>query len=486
MKITSKLTLAVSAGILLLLVGAGIASFERELEQFRSDITRDERVLGRVLALSAEDVWRNSGAEEAVQAVARADDAESHVRIRWVWLDGPANGRFAPEVPLDLLGPLEQGESVVAQFENPDPVLYTYTPVRVAGARRAAIEISDPLFDEHAYVTQSLIYILVGTAALLGLCAAIIWFVHSRLIGRPLGLLVEHARRVGGGDLSTRLQVGHRDEIGELADEMNLMSDKLLEARDRAEQEAERRIAAIEQLRHADRLAAVGRVASGVAHELGTPLNVAEGHAQLIREDDVAGEGAHKNAAMIIRQTERMATIIRQLLGFARRGSVRREQADVREIVRQTLAMVEPLARKGAASTTLSDGDDPALAAVAAGEIQQVVTNLLINGIQAMPNGGTITVDVRQVEATHPDASSDARSSHVRVSVEDTGIGMTEEARRHLFDPFFTTKEVGEGTGLGLSVSHGIVQDHGGWIEVDSEEGRGTRIAIYLPQEREP
>jgi len=443
-------------------------------------------VLGRVLALSAEDVWRNSGAEEAVQAVARADDAESHVRIRWVWLDGSADESYAPEVPLDRLGPLDEGEPVVTQFENPDPVLYTYTPVRAAGTRRAAIEIADPLFDENAYVIQSLIYVLAATVALLALSAAIIWLVHSRLVGRPLGLLVRHAQRVGGGDLSTRLKVSHKDEIGELAGEMNLMSDKLLESRDRAEQEAERRIAAIDQLRHADRLAAVGRVASGVAHELGTPLNVAEGHAQLIREDEAAGGRAHENAAIVIRQTQRMATIIRQLLGFARRGSQKREQADVRQIVRQTLAMVEPLARKGAASTRLRDGDDPAIATVAPGEIQQVVTNVLINAIQAMPKGGTITVDVRQLETTHPDRSSTVRSSYVCVSVEDTGIGMTEEVRRHLFDPFFTTKEVGEGTGLGLSVSHGIVQDHGGWIEVDSEEGKGTRIVIYLRREPEP
>jgi len=273
--------------------------------------------------------------------------------------------------------------------------------------------------------------------------------------------------------------------MGVLAEEMNRMSVGLAKAHERISKETHSKIAAIEQLRHADRLSTVGMLASGIAHELGTPLNVVEGHAQLICEDDKAGHNAHNNARIIITQTVRMTQIIRQLLNFARRKVLQRTPTDMMDLVTQTLAMVEPLARKNRVSTHLGNSNDSVMAMVAPGEIQQVLINILMNSIQAMPQGGTLSIEIEQTRKSFPDhVSGSEKMLFMYVSIQDTGMGMSDEIRTHIFEPFFTTKMVGEGTGLGLSVAHGIVQDHGGWIDVESEEGKGSRFLIYLPVEQ--
>jgi signal transduction histidine kinase len=256
--------------------------------------------------------------------------------------------------------------------------------------------------------------------------------------------------------------------------------------RERLELEVSRRESAVEQLRHADRLNTVGKLASGLAHELGTPLNVVAGRASLIASRRVAGDEACKSAEVIVQQTERMSAIIRNLLSFARRGGARKSPLDLSRLVRETVALLEPLAKKQGVEIHVMNGT-PHVAPVNAGELQQVLTNLVMNAVQAMPKGGVVRVTLEQgpVPADHGRASRSS-TPYARIRVKDEGTGIAPDVLPHIFDPFFTTKDVGDGTGLGLSVTFGIVRDHGGWIEASSTLGEGAEFVVYLPQADDP
>jgi two-component system NtrC family sensor kinase len=479
MRVSHKLTLTLIVGILLVHAGSAWVRVRREVELFQRDVARDSKVLGRALAHAVEKTWRTDGERVAVQLIEHATERESHLDIRWVWLDARPGAEMAPTASPADLAPLDRGEPVAIRLGPGQGAAYTYVPVDVPGDRRGAIEIADALEDEQSYLRRSILNVLVATLILVLLCAALAWVLGDALIGRPVKMLVEQARRVGQGDLGQRLVPASRDEMGELADEMNRMCDGLQYARDRVAAETGARISAIEQLRHADRLKTVGTLASGVAHELGTPINVIEGYAQLIREERDATERAREGADVIVKQCRRMAQIIRSLLDFARRGRVDHACADLRDVARDTVRMLEPLARKCNVELALAPGEGAALARIASGQMQQVLMNIVINAVHAMPQGGTVSVALHRARMTPP--SGDGDGDYLCVAVSDTGTGMDEETRKRIFEPFFTTKDVGEGTGLGLAVAYGIIQDHGGWIDVDSSVGQGSRFSVYLP-----
>jgi signal transduction histidine kinase len=301
------------------------------------------------------------------------------------------------------------------------------------------------------------------------------------LVGRPLHQLADKARRVGDGDLSRPLQMARRDELGELADVMNEMCSHLAESQERLRQEQQKRIETLEQLRHADRLRTVGRLAAGVAHELGTPLNTISMRSTMILQDCDVGSVCQRNASIIQAQTERLSKIVRQLLAYARPRSLEKSAIDLQAMLKQTLEFLKPLAANSGADLWLDHGTRSAITWVDADQIQQVMTNLIVNGVQAMPTGGTLSVEVRREHAEPPAGQQAKPGDYFRISVRDEGEGIPARNLKHIFDPFFTTKDVGEGSGLGLSIALGIVQEHGGWIDVRSQPGKGSCFSVYLP-----
>ena len=254
----------------------------------------------------------------------------------------------------------------------------------------------------------------------------------------------------------------------------------LLSARLRhyVERERRQRHAAVEQLRHAERLNVIGVLAAGVAHELGTPLNVIGGTAELLDAEPDDRDAVRKGAATIIRQTEKISAIITHLLAFGRSNSGRTAVVDLDRVATAATELLDSTARKRRTKITLEPAHEPVRVRCADSEVEQVISNLVLNAIQAMPSGGTVRV--KTGIATRRDADAIAHQFG-SVTVADEGTGIAPRDLTKIFDPFFTTKGVGEGTGLGLSVSYGIVQDHGGSIEVASEQGRGTTFTVLLP-----
>jgi signal transduction histidine kinase len=263
------------------------------------------------------------------------------------------------------------------------------------------------------------------------------------------------------------------------------MCEQLNDAQEKVREETTARIAAIEQLRHADRLKTVGGLASGIAHELGTPLNVVSGRASLIATGDLSETEVLESATIIKTQSERMTAIIRHLLNFARRHLPKKTMVDLRQIILQTINLMVPLAQKQKAKLCFAGEDITAMVRVDAGQIQQVLTNLIVNALQAMPKEGKVEVGIRPENAQNLEGDKDSGKEYFCVYVMDEGVGIQEKNMQHLFEPFFTTKDTGQGTGLGLSIAYGIIQEHGGWIEVKSTPRAGSCFSVYLPQEIE-
>ncbi len=232
-------------------------------------------------------------------------------------------------------------------------------------------------------------------------------------------------------------------------------------------EEQNRRLEA--QLRHADRLATIGQLAAGVAHELNDPLSRILGFAQLIENQRDLAPGVAEDAARIVSASLDAREIIRNLLVFARQKSPSKADVNLNRIVRDGLFLLATRCAEADIAVAVSAAPDLPAIPADAGQLHQVLVNLVVNSIQAMPEGGRLTIE------TH------AACNGVTLAVEDTGIGMTPEVKARIFTPFFTTKDPDQGTGLGLAVVDGIVAGHGGSIRVESAPGKGTRFEVTLP-----
>jgi signal transduction histidine kinase len=209
-------------------------------------------------------------------------------------------------------------------------------------------------------------------------------------------------------------------------------------------------------------------------------MNVVLARAELIGLE-APSETSVASARIIKSQIQRMAAMIRQLLDFGRRGRSHKETGDLGELCERTIQLVEPLAKRNNVTLELREPGSPVHSEIDSAQIQQVLTNLIENAVHAMPQGGTVTLHVEGGPFHSSNGTDFEGAAHARLVVEDHGVGIPSENLAHIFDPFFTTKDVGQGTGLGLSIAYGIVQDHGGWIEVSSTPGEGSRFSVYLP-----
>jgi len=225
-----------------------------------------------------------------------------------------------------------------------------------------------------------------------------------------------------------------------------------------------------EQLQHSNRLATVGQLAAGVAHELGSPLQVIAGRAKMIATGETVDGEAREAGKLILEQSRRMAGIISGLLGFARRQPPQRATTDLETIARDVHRMLEPIAKKKAVAFELAVSERHAIR-VDPQQVQQALTNLVMNALQAVQTGGHVAIAVE----------FHRRADVTSLAVIDDGPGIENKDQGRVFEPFFTTKDVGEGTGLGLAVAHGLVRDNGGWITVESEYGQGAKFSINFP-----
>lgn len=484
MKLALKFTLSFVASLCLVLAVYAFVLSEQEVNRLKRDTEQDQRVLGHALALGVLQEWSTADETAAMDFIRRANrDDWQAVQVNWVWIsDEPL-----PGIPPEKWETLRRGQQVSWTDDEPGSPghLLTLTPVRLPDGRSAAVQIRESLADEVRHIHNTVRGVIVATASVVGLSACLSVVLGIRVVGRPVSRLIMQAREVASGRFEKRLDFHQRDELGVLAGELNKMCEHLTAARNRVASETAARINTLEQLRHADRLKTVGQLASGIAHELGTPLNVVRARAKMVAIQEQGDPDARQNAQIVVEQADRMIAIIRQLLDFARPRLPRRVDADLRLIVQKTADLLTTMAvKKGISIRVECAEQDLLVAEVDPDQLQQVLSNLMLNAIQAMERGGDLTVLLERRAVSPRCEPPSPPCQHFMIEVRDRGPGIEPDHLARVFEPFFTTKQVGEGTGLGLSVSRGIINEHGGWIAVTSKPGEGSSFSVYLPRRK--
>jgi signal transduction histidine kinase len=321
-----------------------------------------------------------------------------------------------------------------------------------------------------------LLWLSLGAIA----CSISLAIVLAMRISRPIGYLVAAAQELAKGSYNRPVQLDTRDEIGYLAHAFEQMRTSLLrhlereaEERRRLEESNRKLREAQQQLIQSERMAAIGKVAARVAHEVNNPLAIIKTAVRIIRNQSPPANLMTESLQMIEEEISRIARIIQELLEFSRPTVSAQELVQLNSVIQS----LEPLLTQGfhekhiALETILR----PALPLVliSSDQLKQVILNLVRNAEDAMPKGGELTIRTAQ------------RGQFVELSIADTGYGIPTEHLKHIFDPFFTTKRRGRGVGLGLSVSYGIVNMAGGRIDVESEVGKGSTLRVSLPAVQE-
>jgi signal transduction histidine kinase len=368
------------------------------------------------------------------------------------------------------------------------------------------------LEQEMLRATRDVVLTLGGLAALL---AILVSLTVRQEFSAPLLRLVGGIDEVTRGDYTGAILRERNDEVGLLADRFNEMTQSLREARNEILAGVDAKLQLEQRLRHSDKLATIGQLAANIAHEVGTPLNVIGGRARVMSRRAEDPTAVQKNADIIATQAERITKIIQQLLDYARRKAPARSDVDLRKVCLSTLdflevqlttrhvaAQLHPFAvptppqpesqieRAVRGDESLGTLKPPAQPIVVgdSDQLQQVCLNLCINAIQAMPEGGSLDLSLEGIVRRKPGLDKAPPGAYVMLAVADTGIGIDEADLSRIFEPFYSTKTDGKtgkdgpsGSGLGLSVSAGIVKDLDGWIECERRPTGGTIFRVFLP-----
>jgi signal transduction histidine kinase len=466
MRLALKLMMSLVALTLFVLgIGAFIDRGHRD-ELLMLDIEADLRAARaiRVLATAVAD----KAGPDAVRHMIEAGNAA----------DLPRDARWIPPESLPPVPGRDLQRELIEQTSTRNPVWtvrtrpdgderrYMYIPIAVDQKLVGVIEMSESLAPRVDFYRREQAQTATTGLVVLLLSATLAAVLGRRLVRRPLDAIKAELRTLGEGRYGAVRALPRRDEFGEISTEVVALGERL---------------ATRERLLHEDRLRTVGQLASGVAHELGTPLSVIGMRAKSIAAGEVSPDEAAGSAKVIAEQADRVSALVRQLLDYARRPGGTVTLVDAREVAQRAGQMLEPLARARHVTIERVGGTDAALVHVDPVQLGQVFTNLVLNAVQAMHDGGHVRVTTGRGRLTPPPGHTAAAGDHCWVEIADDGPGIAPEHLPHLFEPFFTTKGVGEGTGLGLAVAQTIVEDQGGWIAVESTPGKGARFRVVLP-----
>ncbi len=347
-------------------------------------------------------------------------------------------------------------------------------------------------------------------------------FLLSRVMVTPLKELVRLTQKISEGDFDQKIEIKSKNEIGQLISSFNRMIEKLRENQEALEKHLEslestnRKLKqAQEELLRTEKLASIGRFAAGVAHEVGNPLGAILGYTSILQRDGIDREEAKDYLKRIEKEIERINRIVRELLDFARPSKMEIKDVDINQVLKNVLSLLSYQKNFKNIESILEFKQDLPKVKGDENQISQVFINIILNAVDAMPNGGRLTIktedltvgstflgniqnlnpprrrsdpkeaDFSQMRRPDPWATFftkfTKRDQLVKVRISDTGVGIKKEDIKKIFDPFFTTKSPDKGTGLGLSISLRIVESLGGEIKVESEEGRGTSFEVYFP-----
>jgi signal transduction histidine kinase len=503
----TRVTVVVTLLVAAVLAGSGYAALKVRRANLEADLDREAHEIATALRAGIEPLDPGTAADTLL---ARARAARQHDELfqlevlsigseqrtdddAWLLLMRAVDIQDAPVGRLfdSSSGPRSYAMAVPlfddAALELP-PRHPARHPTAIMGMRRDAGYIDAEVAATARRIYPLFLLVVIGVA--IGVRLAI-----EQIVVRPLRRLLEGIDAVGKGDLSRVILAEREDQIGTIAGRFNAMTGSLREAREETERAAAARLGLEARLRQSEKLATIGQMAAEIAHELGTPLNVIGGRARAmarkVQKLSEAAPGAPapdpgevvKNATIIGDEVSRITKIIRQVLDFSRPRGPTVTRVHLGSVVAEALEFLrEPIQRQGIEVDVQTMPAPPEVPGDP-DQIQQVCLNLIMNAIHAMPDGGKLRVATTRMVRRKGGLDLAPPAEYAALVIADSGPGIPAADREKIFEPFFTTKDEGQGTGLGLAVSHGIVKDHDGWIEVDSPASGGAEFRVYLPSE---
>lgn len=566
MSIATRVTLLTVLLVGLILSLYGFLSLRSRRVEVTADLERQTRLFGSALAVSLEAALQDGLFEDTRGLIQRMQESEQSIDVVYLDLIHPvdnaafgrarakAAGEPAAAPPVDAGSDVDGGADSAYRRPTPDTtreerlrrVQITGQPhgehtvidgrevfaymFALRGSQHqlvAAVDLIRDKSDLEQAMTRTTRETLLTLGSLFVLLALLVGLSVRQELTGPLLRLVGGIDEVSRGDYTGAILRERSDEVGLLADRFNEMTRSLRKAHEEILTGVDAKLQLEMRLRHSDKLATIGQLAAGIAHEVGTPLNVIGGRARVMARRAEDPQAVQKNADIIATQAERITKIIQQLLDYARRKAPARAEVDLRKVCSSTLDFLEhQLTTRGVQSTlhpfavaardareareSLEAGERTAKLPAAprvmgdADQLQQVCLNLCMNAIQAMPEGGTLDLHLEGLVRRKVGLDKAPPGGYIMLAVADTGVGIAEAHLGRIFEPFYSTKtwpetsgpgDSGEsteggagggagttsGSGLGLSVSAGIVKDHDGWIEIERRPSGGTIFRVFLP-----
>jgi len=478
-----RLALLLLVPMILLVAGYGYIRLQEEREQRRAEFDQRVLVTSTAIRLAVEHALRTDTLADVKRLVGDLVVKQTEIiRIRLLdanlgtRLDASlvANDAGAPENQLQLVR--DTGQPAVVVHRSGDLRLHSVLlPVRSGGADDGVLEVAYVAGRLEADLLREQSRSLLSSIVLAALLALVVWFALQRLVFRPVADLTQGIERVVAGEPRATVPVRRDDELGRVAAAFNRMTERLDDARQRVEAETDRSLELMRRLRQTESLAIAGKLCSSIAHEVGTPLNIIAGRAELTLRALPKDSPLREDLDIIVAQIDRISRMIRAALDPFRQREPERAATDPRGVTDALRPLLQHFARSRGVTLSVSMPKDLPPVLVDPGHLQQVMINLLTNAIEATPSGG-------RVDVTAARRTDDDERPGVSIAVRDTGSGIAPELVPKIFDPFFSTKSSRDGSGLGLSICRDLARSNGSDIQVASTPGEGTTFTVWLPE----
>ena len=487
MRIPTKIVLGLAIASAVILGSYGWRELRKEEKDLTDVAKHDMKVLGTALKVAIENALRDQQVADIHEILASLKLKDSTIEVL---VFDPADRLVphpfgSPDSAALVLGAIRgvnsSGESLVRiQGAGDLSRIVGIFPLRDDdGTNLGSIAVVRPLDALRADLRSETISTFLSILSLIVGVSGVGWFLVHLYVGRPLKGLMLAMEEVRGGDLTASVSVQRTDEVGKLAVEFNSMVRELESARRHLLEISEAREALEAGLRRVDKLATLGQLSAGLAHEIGSPLQILNGRARALASRTDLPADVRRAAQVFEEQSDRIAKIVEQLLTVARRKPAHWGEIDLGTTVGPIVDLLEHEARRRAVRLDFERPSTPLMVVADVDQVQQVTLNLLSNALRATPRGGR----VRLTLAASSFKSGEGVHEYPSVSlvVDDTGCGIAEELLGQIFEPFFTTWADAGGAGLGLTVVKSIVDEHGGTITVLSEKNIGTRFTVHFP-----
>ncbi len=483
MKISTRFFLYISALLIVTSVGLGVISVRDERSHQMKEVGSQARTLSGILATTFKYYQmggRSQRIGELIHAVIPHGQESNNLLINIYNEHGQLmdfsfeHGKIE-RIPHQNIAPDEilkgSREQLIKDgrhqyFSVISPIISDSRDLQ--GAVEVLISLDQINRNQKGLVRKFIVFIVL-TASLLGI---LIYLITRWSITLPIAKLKEAAEKLGHGDLGLRIEKSGVTELDNVIEEFNRMAFNIEQQHKRQEQLFTEKINLEKTLRHTDKLASIGQLASGLAHELGTPLNVISGRAEHLLSKLPKEQPGTKNLEIIIRQSERITKTMQQLLAFSRKPAAHFAELSLEKVIMEAFSLCQMKQRKTAPQIKIElDLLEEKMIADEDG-LRQLFVNLMLNSFHVLLDGGLIEVH----SFLNPE-----KNQEIIITYEDDGPGIPLDNKERIFDPFFTTKDVGEGTGLGLFMVTNIVEEHQGGITLDSSSTDGSKFIISLP-----